>query len=146
MTNHKGFTLLELLVTISIAGVLLGIALPAFNESIARSRITSNANQIVGALNFARAEAVDRAAQVTFQPKAGGGFEVVSGGIQLKVFEPSSNNIAITTASVVYEASGLRPIGSSQTELYIQDTDMGHERRVCVSISGGVKVTQGAAC
>lgn len=148
MTNHKGFTLLELFVTIGIAGVLLAIAVPTFNESIARSRITSNANLLVGALNYARAEAVDRGAQVTVQPFGVGGFEVVSGGEQLKVFQPSSNNITITTAAanVIYLPTGLRPVGSSAVSLLIEDTDKGHRRRVCVSIAGGIKVTEGGAC
>lgn len=63
--KSSGFTLIELMVTISIAGILLGIAIPSFTETITSSRLTTNANELMTALNFARSEAVKRGVQVT---------------------------------------------------------------------------------
>jgi len=61
----KGFTLIELMVTISIAGILLGIAIPSFTAIIASNRLTSTANNYLAAVNFTRSEAIKRGQQVT---------------------------------------------------------------------------------
>ncbi len=69
LTPIRGFTLVELLVTISIAAILLALAIPSFTETIANNRLSSNANELVTALNFARSEAVKRGLQVTILHK-----------------------------------------------------------------------------
>jgi type IV fimbrial biogenesis protein FimT len=52
----SGFTIIELMVTITVASVLLGLAVPAFTNMIRNTRIANQTNAIVGALNYARAE------------------------------------------------------------------------------------------
>jgi len=64
-SKNQGFTLIELVMTMAIAGILIGIAIPSFNSTITSSRITSYANDLVSALNLARSEAVRRGIQVT---------------------------------------------------------------------------------
>jgi type IV fimbrial biogenesis protein FimT len=56
-----GFTLLELLVTITVGGILLGIAIPAFNGFLKNDRNAGQANSLVSSFNYARSEAVKRA-------------------------------------------------------------------------------------
>lgn len=56
----SGFTLLELMVTIAIAAILAGIAIPSFKSSISGNRLTTSTNDLVTALNLARSEAVKR--------------------------------------------------------------------------------------
>ncbi|MDT4288301.1 Tfp pilus assembly protein FimT/FimU [Methylomonas sp. MO1] len=63
--TSKGFTLVELMVTIAIAGVLVGIAIPSFTSIISNNRLTTSANELVTALNLARSEAVKRGRSVT---------------------------------------------------------------------------------
>jgi type IV fimbrial biogenesis protein FimT len=62
---NTGFTLIELMVTIAIAAILLGVAIPSFTATIASSRLTTNANELVTALNLARSEAVKRGVSVS---------------------------------------------------------------------------------
>ncbi len=65
----KGFTLLELMVTIAIVGILVGIAIPNFTSIIIINRLTTSANELVTALNLARSEAIKRGIQVTVRNK-----------------------------------------------------------------------------
>ncbi len=70
--NQLGFTLLELIVTITIAGILFGIAVPSFNEAIKNNRNTTLANDFVTSLNIARSEAVKRGQRVSICASADG--------------------------------------------------------------------------
>jgi prepilin-type N-terminal cleavage/methylation domain-containing protein len=58
--RNRGFTLLELMVVLVIAGVLIGVGIPAFRNFIMDARMTSTANDLVAALHYARSEAIKR--------------------------------------------------------------------------------------
>lgn len=60
MNNIKGFTLIELMITIAIMGIVIGIGFPSFQSMIVNSRLTTQSNNLVGALNIARSESVKR--------------------------------------------------------------------------------------
>lgn len=53
-----GFTLIELMITLIVAAVLLGIAAPSFSNMIASWRLTSQANEMVSVIHRARGEAI----------------------------------------------------------------------------------------
>jgi type IV fimbrial biogenesis protein FimT len=67
--KHSGFTLIELIVTVSIAAILLSMAIPSFIGTIASNRLTTNDNELVTALNIARSEAIKRGVQITLKRK-----------------------------------------------------------------------------
>lgn len=56
----RGFTLVELLVTISIVAILAALAFPSYREFSIRMSVSDNTNNLIGALNTARSEAVKR--------------------------------------------------------------------------------------
>ena len=63
--QHKGFTLIELIMTIAILAILLVVAIPSFKALIINNRITTQANEFVSDVISARAEAVRRNTRVT---------------------------------------------------------------------------------
>lgn len=66
---NSGFTLIELMVSVAVAAVLLGIAVPNFSSIIVSNRLTTYANDLVTALNLARSEAIKRGVQITVSRK-----------------------------------------------------------------------------
>ena len=63
---QHGFTLWELLITVVIAGILLGIGVPNVMEFQRNGAMTAAANDVVTAVLMARTEAVKRQAPVAF--------------------------------------------------------------------------------
>lgn len=64
--DDKGFTLVELMVTLAVAVILMVIAVPSFKNIILSNKLTTTANDVVSALNFARTEAVKRNGNTQF--------------------------------------------------------------------------------
>ncbi|MGH8373252.1 MAG: GspH/FimT family pseudopilin [Gammaproteobacteria bacterium] len=58
MKIERGFTLMELLVTLAIAGVLLTMAVPSFKTTITNNRQVAQINELLGAIMYARSEAI----------------------------------------------------------------------------------------
>src|SRR5262245_64720640 len=65
MKIQRGFTLVELMYTIAVGAIVLGIGIPAFTETIRAGRMTTSVNTEVTAMHVARSEAVKRRARVT---------------------------------------------------------------------------------
>ena len=62
-----GFTLIELMIALTIAGIMMAYALPAFNDFTAQRRMTANVNSMIAAINYARSEATRLGGTVTVQ-------------------------------------------------------------------------------
>jgi len=62
----RGFTLVELAITVVVLSVLMAMAAPLFTGMSNGNRLTSNANEIVAAMQIARSEAVRRNAPTFF--------------------------------------------------------------------------------
>jgi len=56
-SRQKGFTLIELMVTIAIMAIMAAIAIPNFAEWVAKRRVASVAEKVASQIRFARAEA-----------------------------------------------------------------------------------------
>jgi prepilin-type N-terminal cleavage/methylation domain-containing protein len=65
MRKNSGFSLMELMVTIAIIGILCGIATPNFIKWLPRHRVGSAARELKSTLEFARISAIKTNADVT---------------------------------------------------------------------------------
>jgi type IV fimbrial biogenesis protein FimT len=66
----RGFTLIELMVTIVVAAVLVGLAVPSFREMMIKSHLRGATDDVVNLLNQARGSAVKLQRDVNFSVKA----------------------------------------------------------------------------
>lgn len=57
-TSARGFTLIEMMITVAVMSIILAMAVPSFREAIENARLSTQVNEFVTALNAARAEAI----------------------------------------------------------------------------------------
>lgn len=55
--RYSGFTLLELLITIIILGIIAAFAVPSFREMVLNNRLSAQINETTSLVSFARSEA-----------------------------------------------------------------------------------------
>ena len=63
--HSRGFTLVEMLVVMTISAILIAVAVPSFQWTIARNRISDATNQLLSHLEYARMEASRRGNSVS---------------------------------------------------------------------------------
>lgn len=63
--RQSGITIIEMMVTLAIAAVLIGLALPAFNAFVAQRTLTAQVNDFLVAVQYARSEAGRRGTVVS---------------------------------------------------------------------------------
>lgn len=68
--KQAGFTLLELMVTITVVAILTAIAFPNFRDLLKRNAVSGHSNELIGDLNFARETASTEMSYVSICPSA----------------------------------------------------------------------------
>lgn len=58
--KKRGFTLMEIMMTLAVVGVIVAIAIPNFRDFLLNSRMTGAANDLLAAIQLTRSEAIKR--------------------------------------------------------------------------------------
>jgi type IV fimbrial biogenesis protein FimT len=66
INSQAGFTLIELMITIAVLGVLIGLGVPSFRLWMQNTQVRNAADAILNGVQLARAEAVRRNMNVEF--------------------------------------------------------------------------------
>jgi type IV fimbrial biogenesis protein FimT len=144
--RHRGFTLVELAVVLTIVAVSATLAAPSFAQMIANYKVRAAADGILGALNFARTEALRRNTPVAFQLAPGGsGWTVSQVATSTTLQSRSAGDLpSITVASgsaatsVTFLASGLIQSGSQLSRLTVTSTVNAADTRRIDVYGGGL--------
>jgi type IV fimbrial biogenesis protein FimT len=79
--KRNGFTLVELMIALSIMGVLLSVALPGMAAMVERQRLRMAVFDLLGAVELARSQALARGTQVLLAPREAAGLDWASGWV-----------------------------------------------------------------
>lgn len=143
LSSPKGFTLIELMVSIVVLGILVAVAIPSFTEIIRNNRLTTQANDGLGLLLYARSEAIKRREDMTVSFVADG--DGWSATVQdpanqtLRTVARPETPIAVDVTQVTFDDRG-RPGGSASIDFIYGDLG----RCIRVELSGRSWVDVGA--
>lgn len=139
-----GMTLMELLVTLSIAAILLTVAIPAFDSMLQRNRFATLANDLLTNLHLSRSEATKRNSRVALCKSSDGVSCSGSGhwGQGWIVFHDVNNNAQIDEGEEILRAhesiaSNLVLKGNTPVESYVSYAAMGGARLLSGAFQAG---------
>jgi len=135
---ERGFTALELMISIAIVGVLSALAAPALTTMIQTQRLKSATFDLYAALTYARSEAIKRNAVVTITPRAGGfanGYDLLDqNGVVLKS-GLGSPSVTITATAGTLAFDGYGRLTSPSYLLQLTSTSSSTTPMRCLVIS-----------
>jgi type IV fimbrial biogenesis protein FimT len=126
------------MVTVAIAGILLTVVVPSFLGLIERNTVSATSNEILGAILYARSEAVRTEAGITFTPEADGWLVTNAEGINIVDQTVDNENITLTenisANNVTYNPRGRADItvGDGIDISYAGTV----QSRICLSLTG----------
>jgi len=153
--GSKGYTLMEMMVTVTLMAIVMALATPPLNNFINNSKMTSGANNLVSAIIFAKNEAVSRRRNVTITVNGDGwtvsviplttpptGIPIATytldEGMVLRISDGSIN-------SVTFTPDGFRDLTGITTAFFftVCSADTTNTRIVNISTAGTTTVAKG---
>ncbi len=132
MNLQRGFTIIELMITILLLGTMLSLAVPSFASIFKQNRLAAQANTILSSLNYARGETINQNTNVVLSPLIAGinwssGWTIGVNGNVLRNFEGFENaNLTSSQATITYRADGSilpPPLPATNITLTVTPTD-----------------------
>lgn len=149
-TLTKGFTMIELMITITLVAIVAAIAVPSFSNMISQNRLTSFSNEFVSTIALARNEALTRRAEVSISPKDGGtkwdsGWQITVGDTKLgEVLAATNMNITGSGTKIDITPKGALK-GFTWGGITVCDKNITENcRKITMSGAGLVKVIKGS--
>lgn len=162
--KNSGFSLTELMVTLTIAVILLSISVPSFISFVRSNRLIGVTNEFIGDLNLARSEALKRGIGAGVC-QSGGGLSCSSSGnwnTGWIVFADIDDTgawtasdvvlykrdalapemaIAASTAAIVYNRQGMAATGAGNYSFC--NTALGKTKDVTIDATGRHRLAEG---
>ena len=171
MMKTRGFTLVELIMTLAVAATLLTVGAPGMQDLIRNNRLTAATNLFVSSLNIARSEAIKQGRNATVcvsdtqNSCSGNNWQLgwlawvdsdQDGALDfpqevLRVVEPLANSIQINTQAPVgqnsFRIDSQGSVNSPNTTLELCDDRTGETGRLLrVMATGGISLNSQHTC
>jgi type IV fimbrial biogenesis protein FimT len=142
MQNSQGFTLIEMMVAVVIAAILIVVGIPSFFDMIQRNSVSTTSNELIGALLYARSEAVRQETNVTFTPGANGWIveaNLDDGDVTILEHVIDNSKISLTEQittgeTITYNSRGRATVAAGDS--YDISFDGTLITRICINLTG----------
>jgi prepilin-type N-terminal cleavage/methylation domain-containing protein len=141
LANSRGFTLIELMATLGVAGLLMVIAIPAFRNTLPRLRLNDAARQVATEFQQVRMKAIAKsipqrinfatATTYTVESCPAGACVAVGGNMTLPA------GITITPPGTAEQFQTRGNVPAAMTILLTNGTN---NKWVCVTVIGRIKI------
>lgn len=165
----RGFSLIELLISITVLGILVALGAPSFNEWIHNTQVRNAAEGALNGLQIARSEAVRRNGYTQFILGPGNGWRVIaltppSGGVgaaceEIEEIQRRDGSEGSSTATVAALPAGVNTVtftplgwvgagttacGNVITQIDFDSATLAAERsrelRIVITAGGGIRL------
>jgi type IV fimbrial biogenesis protein FimT len=162
MRYSRAFTLIELMVTITVLAVVIGLAAPSFSSMLRENRLAALSTEVQGALQLARSEAVKRhenitvcrsnAAQTACENGTnwGAGWLITrmnGANVQvLKIWAPVQGTVVTgPNAGITFRSNGMSSSAAAQNWSVTDSSCSSNQKRtISVNITGSATLSKGA--
>ncbi|MBF0099066.1 MAG: GspH/FimT family pseudopilin [Magnetococcales bacterium] len=154
LCDEAGYTLSELLLALAVLAIVTALAIPSLTTLLLENRLTTYSNQLNGALQLARSEAVKRGQTTTFCGSHDGktcagswneGWLILAGSAPLQTFPALEGRISLhftlsngtLSERIQFNAQGFS-IAYAGTWRFCDPRGSAHARALLVNSSGRV--------
>lgn len=156
MNRNRGFTLIELIIVLIISAVVAAFAVPSFTAITDSNRLTTSANDLVGLLNLARSQAMQRSRLVRVTPLDGthwssglvswidtnGDGKYSASDTTLRKLNFNGSQLQLTGSALTgFRGNGLERNSSTVTFTLCDNRTGETGRQVTVSAGGGISTS-----
>lgn len=159
MHYSRAFTLIELMVTISVLAVVIALAAPSFSSMLQESRLSALSTEVQSALQLARSEAVKRRENITVcrsnaaQTACANGTDWATGwlirranGDVLKVWDAVQGTVITgPNTGISFRSNGMSSSAAAQSWSVTSSSCSGEQKRtISVNITGSATLSKSA--
>ncbi|WP_227692032.1 Tfp pilus assembly protein FimT/FimU [Psychrobacter immobilis] len=148
--NSSGFTLIELMVTIAVLAIIVGIAAPSISTQLANQRVKSTAATLANALKEARVESVIRRQNITLSYNNTSTPKVItitapsSTAIGSYSYNSSSTIKPATATTTVFEPS--KRVTTARTYTICDSNEAASPQQIEVNALANISIKSGGSC
>lgn len=146
--QFEGFTLVELIITLTVLGIFSAIAIPSFTNLVSNSRLQTTSNELASLLQYARSVSAQNNA--TYITCISSGIWTVKKGAacsstaDLRSYEVPANVSIVYTSNMLpmtFYSNGTTSASSTWAALIIcKDTDASNGYKLTVKNTGQIRV------
>jgi len=154
--KNSAFTLIELVVTLTIIGILLAIVAPNMGTFVVSNRLTTQANEFIADINLARSEAIKQGGNIGICASSNGSsctgswqngwiVYVASSSSVLRTHESLSGNNTLSgpQTNVVFDRAGLLTNSAAAGNYTLCNSQNGMSRIINVQVTGRPSLSSG---